>query len=167
LVLLGCPLRPDDECHSWEMLASPFLLVHGVGHDERTWFPIFSVCYFHHDRDGDVARLHSQAHTMDGIAVGRSPNPMRFWFTIHGRRNITSLTLIVLIPFDYLLRFIHHSLTKAVSSAHYTVMPIHSWRKRIHRARESNALTLPHTCSWRVWSWISLFTLIPLDRLCT
>jgi hypothetical protein len=54
-------------------LASPFLLVHGVGHDERTWFPIFSVCYFHHDRDGDVARSHSQAHTMDGIAVGRSP----------------------------------------------------------------------------------------------
>jgi hypothetical protein len=54
-------------------LASPFLLVHGVGHDERTWFPLFSVCYFHHDRDGDVARSHSQAHTMDGIAVGRSP----------------------------------------------------------------------------------------------
>jgi hypothetical protein len=22
-------------------LASPFLLVHGVGHDERTWFPLF------------------------------------------------------------------------------------------------------------------------------
>ena len=51
-------------------LASPFLLVHGVGHDERTWLPLFSVCYFHHDKDGDVARLHSQAHTMDGIAVG-------------------------------------------------------------------------------------------------
>jgi len=30
-------------------LASPFLLVHGVGHDKRTWFPLFSVCYFHHD----------------------------------------------------------------------------------------------------------------------
>ena len=54
-------------------LASPFLLVHGVGHDERTWFPLFSVCYFHHDRDGPVARSHTQAHTMDGIAVGRSP----------------------------------------------------------------------------------------------
>jgi hypothetical protein len=54
-------------------LASPFLLVHGVGHDERTWFLLFSVCYFHLDRDGDVARSHSQAHTMDGIAVGRSP----------------------------------------------------------------------------------------------
>jgi len=54
-------------------LASPFLLVHGVGHDERTWFPLFSVWYIHHDRDGPVARSHTQAHTMDGIAVGRSP----------------------------------------------------------------------------------------------
>jgi hypothetical protein len=53
-------------------LASPFLLVHGVGHDERTWFSLFLVCYFHHDRDGPVAHSHTQAHTMDGIAVGRS-----------------------------------------------------------------------------------------------
>jgi hypothetical protein len=54
-------------------LASPILLVHGVGHDERTWFPLFLVCYFHHNRDGDVARSHSQAHTLDGIAIGHSP----------------------------------------------------------------------------------------------
>ena len=54
-------------------LASPFLLVHGSGHDERTWFPLFSVCYFHHERDGDVPRSHCQSHTMDGIAIGRSP----------------------------------------------------------------------------------------------
>jgi hypothetical protein len=27
-------------------LASPFLLVHGVGHDERTWVPLFSLCFF-------------------------------------------------------------------------------------------------------------------------
>ena len=54
-------------------LASPFLLVHGVGHNECTWFPLFLVYYFHHDRDGAVARSHTQAHTMDGIAVGRSP----------------------------------------------------------------------------------------------
>jgi hypothetical protein len=54
-------------------LASPFLLVHGVGHNECTWFPLFLVYYFHHDRDEAVARSHTQAHTMDGIAVGRSP----------------------------------------------------------------------------------------------
>jgi hypothetical protein len=54
-------------------LASPFLLVHGVGHDERTWVPLFSLCFFHHERDGDVSRSHHQAHTMDGIVIGRSP----------------------------------------------------------------------------------------------
>ncbi len=51
-------------------LASPFLLVQGIGHNEHTWFPLFLVCYFHHDRDEDVACLHTQAHTMDGIAIG-------------------------------------------------------------------------------------------------
>ncbi len=54
-------------------LASPFLLAHGVGHDERTWFPLFLVCYFHHEWDGDVPRSHCQSHTMDRIAIGRSP----------------------------------------------------------------------------------------------
>jgi len=54
-------------------LASPFLLVHGSGHDKRTWFPLFSVCYFHHVRDGDIPRSHCQSHTFDGIAIGRSP----------------------------------------------------------------------------------------------
>jgi len=54
-------------------LASPFLLVHGVGHDERTWFHLFSVCYFHCEREGDISRSHCQAHTMDGIAIGCSP----------------------------------------------------------------------------------------------
>jgi hypothetical protein len=28
---------------------------------------------FHHERDGDVSRSHCQSHTMDGIAIGRSP----------------------------------------------------------------------------------------------
>jgi hypothetical protein len=53
-------------------LASPFLLVHGVGHDERTWIPLFSLCYFHHVRDGDVDQSKHQAHTMDGIVIGHS-----------------------------------------------------------------------------------------------
>jgi hypothetical protein len=54
-------------------LASPFLLVHGVGHDEWTWFPLFLVCYFHHNKDGGVLCSHSQTHTMDSIAVSCSP----------------------------------------------------------------------------------------------
>ena len=54
-------------------LASLFLLIHGMGHDERTWFPLFLVCYFHHKRDGDITRSHFQTNTMDGIAIGCSP----------------------------------------------------------------------------------------------
>ena len=54
-------------------LASPFMLVHGECPDQRTWIPIFSLCYFHHDKDGDTSRSKNQAHTMDGIVIGRSP----------------------------------------------------------------------------------------------
>jgi hypothetical protein len=54
-------------------LASPFLLAHGVGHNKRTWFPVFSICYFHHDHDRDTPCSHTQSHIMDGIAIGRSP----------------------------------------------------------------------------------------------
>ncbi|KAL7533244.1 hypothetical protein ACHAWF_004419 [Thalassiosira exigua] len=53
-------------------LASSFMLVHGVKPDQRMWIPIFSVCYFHHTKDGDDKRSHTQAHTLDGIIVGRS-----------------------------------------------------------------------------------------------
>ncbi len=54
-------------------LASPFLLVYGVGHDELTWIPLFLLCFFHHNKDGPIKRPKHQAHTMDGIVVGCSP----------------------------------------------------------------------------------------------
>jgi hypothetical protein len=60
-------------CKVHGLLASPFLLVHGMGHDERTWIPLFSLCFFHHNRDGPVKCSKNQAHTMDGIVVGCSP----------------------------------------------------------------------------------------------
>ncbi len=53
-------------------LASPFMLVHGVCPDQRTWLPIFSLCYFHHDKDSDASRSKHQAHTLDGIVIGCS-----------------------------------------------------------------------------------------------
>ncbi len=34
-------------------LTSPFLLVHGVGHNKQTWTLLFVMCYFHHEKDGD------------------------------------------------------------------------------------------------------------------
>jgi hypothetical protein len=54
-------------------LASPFLLIHGVGHNERTWIPLLSLCYFHHKKDSDQQFSHHQAHTIDGIVIGQSP----------------------------------------------------------------------------------------------
>jgi hypothetical protein len=54
-------------------LASPFLLAHGVGNNEPTWFPLFLVCYFHHEQDGDISCSHNQSYTMDNIAIGCLP----------------------------------------------------------------------------------------------
>ena len=56
-----------------DRLASRFMLVHGVGHDVRTWSPLFSLCYFHHNKDGDDSRSKHMAHTMDGVVIGRLP----------------------------------------------------------------------------------------------
>mmetsp|Transcript_44336 Transcript_44336/g.94371 ORF Transcript_44336/g.94371 Transcript_44336/m.94371 type:complete len:254 (-) Transcript_44336:686-1447(-) len=53
-------------------LASPFLLAHGTPADCRTWVPLFSVCYFHHENDGDEKRSKNQSNAMDGIVIGRS-----------------------------------------------------------------------------------------------
>ncbi len=54
-------------------LASPLMLVHGVRPDQRTWLPLFLICYFHHKKDNNAQRSKNQAHTLDGIVIGRSP----------------------------------------------------------------------------------------------
>jgi hypothetical protein len=54
-------------------LASPFMLAHSVHPDQRTWIPLFSLCYFHHKKDSESSRSKNQAHTLDGIILGRSP----------------------------------------------------------------------------------------------
>jgi hypothetical protein len=56
-----------------DCLASPFLLVHGVGHDVCTWIPLFYLSYFCHKKDGDQSCLKHQVHTMDGVIIGRLP----------------------------------------------------------------------------------------------
>ena len=54
-------------------IVSPFMLVHGVAPDVRTWVPLFSVCYFHQEKDSKVKRSKNQANSLDGIVLGRSP----------------------------------------------------------------------------------------------
>ncbi len=56
-----------------DKLALSFLLVHGVGHNKLTWFPLLSLCYFNHDKDGSTQSTHNQSHTINGISIGRSP----------------------------------------------------------------------------------------------
>ncbi len=56
-------------------LAFPFLLVYGVGHDKRTWIPLFLLCFIHQDKGSPVKQSKHQAHTMDGIVIGCSPIP--------------------------------------------------------------------------------------------
>jgi hypothetical protein len=49
------------------------MLANGTRPDPRTWLHLFSVCYYHHEKDSDASRSKSQAHTMDGIIIGSSP----------------------------------------------------------------------------------------------
>ena len=54
-------------------LASLFMLVHGMRLDPRTWLLVFSLCYFHHEKDSNALCSKSQAHSIDGILIGWSP----------------------------------------------------------------------------------------------
>jgi hypothetical protein len=110
-------------------IASPFLLVHGVGHDERTWTPLFSLCYFHHTKDGDLSRSKHQPHTMDGIIIGPTA---------------TALTLI-----DFQVQFILTLNMTEVSSALSFVTTIPPSRRSTLLVLGSSVL-IPHlTCfSW-------------------
>ena len=52
-------------------LTTPFELVHNSKPDSKTWFELFSIGYFNHDTDNAKSCSKLQAHTLDGIAVGR------------------------------------------------------------------------------------------------
>ena len=52
-------------------LTTQFELVHNSKPDSKTWFELFSIGYFNHDTDNSESRSKLQAHTLDGISVGR------------------------------------------------------------------------------------------------
>ena len=62
------------------------MLAHGTCHDNRTWLPLFSICYFHHEKDSDASRLKSQAY----LAV--LPHRMLFSSPIHATKNTMNPT---------------------------------------------------------------------------
>ena len=52
-------------------LTTPFEIVHKSKLDSKTWFELFSIRYFNHDTDNGESCSKLQAHTLDGITVGR------------------------------------------------------------------------------------------------
>jgi hypothetical protein len=107
-------------------LASPFMLVHGVRPDQRTWLPLFSLCYFHHEKDSDASRSKHQAHKLDGIVIGRSPtsnailvyNPRNHCYYIHSTIDYGfSFTSSELAPLHTFMCFPHSSDTEAYHDA--------------------------------------------------
>ncbi len=53
-------------------LTLPFMLIHGVHSDQQAWLPIFSLCYFHHEKYSNASCSKNQAHTLDGIIIEQS-----------------------------------------------------------------------------------------------
>ncbi len=69
-------------------LASPFMLIHDVHPNPRTWLPLFLLCYFHHNKDSYASCSKNQAHTLDSIVIKQSStlnailvyNPPNQWY---------------------------------------------------------------------------------------
>ena len=52
-------------------LTTPFEPVHNSKPDSKTWFELFSIGYFNQNTDNAKSCSKLQAHTLDGITVGR------------------------------------------------------------------------------------------------
>jgi hypothetical protein len=63
-------------------LASPFMLIRGVGHDKRAWFPLFLVCYI---QDIPRVRIPNPTRWMV-LQSGILLHPMHSWYTTLGLR---------------------------------------------------------------------------------
>ena len=62
-------------------LTTSFELVHNSKPDSKTWFELFSISYFDNDTDNAESRSKIQAHTLDGISVGRDDRSNSIIFT--------------------------------------------------------------------------------------
>ena len=51
---------------------TPHKLVYGVKPYALSWFPIFSVGYFHHKKDGAVTSFATQSPTLVVISIGQA-----------------------------------------------------------------------------------------------
>ncbi len=140
-------------------LATPFLLVHGIGHDEHTWIPLFSLCYFHHVRNGNQKRSKHQAHTMDGIVIGRSPtlNALLVYSIILGTSNSTSRTVTPLTHTAFQPRSTLVFDMTVTSSVPWSATTIPSWKRSTRLVLELNVWILLPIClsPERLWTFPS------------
>ena len=52
-------------------LTTPFKLVYGQKPDSKTWFELFSIGYFKHNKDNKEVRSNTEDQLLEGIAIGR------------------------------------------------------------------------------------------------
>jgi hypothetical protein len=138
------------------LLVSPFLLVHGVGHDKRTWIPIFSLCYFHHDRDGDLQAPSIRRILWMALSLAVHPLPMLSWFTIRGIASIMSLTVIGLIPTVSRGLPIRTSNMMEASFAAFSATTTLILKRSTLLVLVWSKWTPPETCFYQVLSWTFL-----------
>ncbi len=140
-------------------LISPFLLVHVIGHDERTWILIFSLCYFYHKRDGDQQHSKHLAHTIDGVVVGHS-QMLNDALMVYNSRNkqYYKPDKYWIDPYPW-----HPSLTypdiknDVAYSAISSLMIVPKWKRGPRQALRSSKSILLLTCYWLVWLWTFFF----------
>ena len=99
-------------------IASLFLLVHGVGHDERTWIPLFSIWM----ATWNVPNIKPIRWMALSLVVHLLPT--LFWYIIHATNNTASLIAITSTPTASLVPSIGTWNTTVVFSAPFTATKI-------------------------------------------
>ncbi len=120
-------------------LASPFFLVHGLGHNEQTWFLLFSICFF---VTGGTAKSNvppANPTQWMALLLVVHPHQMHCWYTTCGLNAIMILTLIVWTHITFLLWFIHLSSKTMDSFVLCLATRMCQLKSFILRAHKSNA----------------------------
>jgi hypothetical protein len=138
-----------------DRVALLFFLVHGIGHDEWTWIPLFSLCYFHHEKDGNDTRSKHMAHMMDGVIVGRSLTSDALMVFNPQNSQYYELDSYRIDPYRLLAwSILRSNMTGGVSSVCCYKTIIQPLKRSILPERGLNGLIHPQISSLRGRSWI-------------
>jgi hypothetical protein len=150
-----------------DRLALPFLLVHGVGHDEWTWKPMFSSPAYIMKKAAMIPGLNLNIWLTQWM-VDVLPLQTLLWYSILRMANIMSQTATGLIRIVSLAWSILCSNTTGVSSAHCYESIIRPLKRSILSGQGLNGSIHPRISSLWGWSWIfpSQF-LLPKPTCCS